>query len=41
MRTAEVSAQIAVRDADGFVLRVGYVIHLLGKLVDSTLPPIT
>jgi len=40
MKTAEVSAQIAVRDADGFLLRVGYVIHLLGRLVDITLPPI-
>jgi len=25
---------------NGFVLRVGYVIHLLGRPVDSTLPPI-
>ena len=40
IRTAEVSAQLAVRDIDGFVLRVGYVIHLLGTLADVVVPPI-
>ena len=41
IRSAQVSAQLAARDADGFVLRVGYVIHLLGTLADFVVPPIT
>ncbi|MGN7701534.1 hypothetical protein [Cellulosimicrobium sp. 22601] len=32
MRTVQVAANLAVRDIDGFVLRVGYRIDLLGSL---------
>jgi hypothetical protein len=32
MRKAEVNCCLAVRDADGYILRVGYCVHLLGRL---------
>jgi hypothetical protein len=37
LRSIDVAASLAVRDVDGFILRVGYVLQLLGSLV--TLPP--
>lgn len=34
MREASVECQLAVRDIDGFILRVAYTVHLLGRLAD-------
>lgn len=34
-----VEADLAVRDSDGFILRVGYVVQLVGSLADLPAPP--
>jgi hypothetical protein len=39
MTAVSVKCDLAVRDIDGYVLRVGYQIHLLGSLVDLPGPP--
>jgi len=39
MTSVGVATNLAVRDVDGFVLRVGYAIHLLGALADLPPPP--
>jgi hypothetical protein len=40
MTSVEVTTAIAVRDIDGFILRVGYVISLLGYYADIPKPDI-
>jgi hypothetical protein len=39
MRSVSVFCHLAVRDVDGFVLRLGYIVHLLGSLGDMPAPP--
>jgi hypothetical protein len=39
MLAVSVFCHLAIRDVDGFILRLGYVIHLLGSLEDLPAPP--
>jgi hypothetical protein len=40
LRTVSVQTLLAVRDVDGFILRLGYAIHLVGRLEDWKAPAI-
>jgi hypothetical protein len=37
-RSLRITAKLAVRDADGFILRLGYAAHVIGELADVPHP---